>query len=41
MAIFDQLKEKLVQGITKVVMANNVYKIVLTVCRHETMEQER
>jgi hypothetical protein len=38
--IFYELKEKLIARITKIVVQKNVYKIALTICRHETMAEE-
>jgi hypothetical protein len=38
--IYEELKEKLIACVTKIVLSKNVYKISLAVCRHETMQQE-
>jgi len=38
LGIFDFLKQNLIEAITKIVVAKNVYKIILAVCRHETLE---
>ena len=38
--IFEELREKMLGGITKIFLSKNVYKITLAVCRHETMKEE-
>ena len=37
----EQLQEKLMQFIAKKVLTSNVYKIVLSMCRYETIDQEK